>query len=135
MGGGGIRGAPQRQLVARGGLFAGLALLSKYTTFFLGAGLALYLVTSRERLGWLKLWQVWAGGALALIVFLPNVLWNAERGWASFAFQGKRLGDYGINFGSMLDNLADLLAGQALATGVILFLFVIGGMVMFGTAA
>jgi 4-amino-4-deoxy-L-arabinose transferase-like glycosyltransferase len=113
------------------GLFAGLGLLSKYTTLFLGLGLVLYLVTSRERLGWLRLWQVWAGGALALAVFLPNIVWNAERGWASFAFQGRRLGDYGINFGSMLDNLGDLLAGQALATGVFLFLFVLAGIVVF----
>ena len=113
------------------GLFAGLGLLSKYTTFFLGAGLVLYLVTSRERLGWLRLWQVWAGGALALVVILPNVLWNAERGWASFAFQGRRLDDYGINFGSMLDNLGDYVGGQALATGVLLFLFVIAGSVVF----
>ncbi len=51
------------------GAFAGLGLLSKYTVVFLGAGLLFYLLTSRERLQWLKLWQVWAGGALALLLF------------------------------------------------------------------
>ena len=78
-----------------------------------GAGLLLWLVTSRERLGWLKLWQVWAGGVVALAVFLPNLIWNAGNGWASLAHQGQRLEGYGLSFGSMPDNLLDLLAGQA----------------------
>lgn len=69
------------------GLFAGLGLLSKYTVVFLGAGLLLYLFTSRERLGWLKHWQVWAGGALAILAFLPVVLIDAARDWLSFRFQ------------------------------------------------
>jgi hypothetical protein len=37
------------------GLFAGLGLLSKYNVVFLGAGILLYLMTSRERLAWLRL--------------------------------------------------------------------------------
>lgn len=113
------------------GLFAGLGLLSKYTGFFLGAGLVLLLLTSRERRGWLGLWQVWAGGALALLTFSPNLIWNAGHDWASFAFQGQRLGDFGLSFGSMLDNLLDLVGGQALATGVFLFVLVIVGAVAF----
>jgi 4-amino-4-deoxy-L-arabinose transferase-like glycosyltransferase len=111
------------------GLFVGLGLLSKYTMAFLGAGLVLYLVTSRERRGWLGLWQIWAGGAISVLVFLPNLIWNAQHNWASIRFQGARLEDFGRNFGS-LSNLLDLIAGQALATGVFLFLFVIAGAVL-----
>jgi 4-amino-4-deoxy-L-arabinose transferase-like glycosyltransferase len=113
------------------GLFAGLGLLSKYTGFFLGAGLILFLLTSRERRAWLRLWQVWAGGALALLILVPNLLWNAGHDWASFAFQGQRLGSYGLSFGSMLDNLLDLVGGQALATGVFLFILIVIGCVVF----
>ena len=113
------------------GLFAGLGLLSKYTNFFLGAGLVLYLVTSRERLQWLRLWQVWAGGAVALLVFLPNALWNAGRDWASFAFQGRRLSDMGLNFGGFLSNFGDLVIGQALATGIFLSIFILIGAALF----
>lgn len=113
------------------GLFAGLALLSKYSAMFLGAGLVLYLISNGTRRGWLRLWQVWAGGAIALGVFLPNLIWNAEREWASFAFQGRRLGGYGLDFGSMSANLTDLAAGQALATGLVLFIFALIGMVAF----
>ena len=119
------RGNPNWWLAA--GLFAGLGLLSKYTAGFLGLGLLLYLVASRERLGWLRLWQVWAGGAVALLVFLPNLMWNLERGWAGVAFQGKRLDGYGTSMGSMAGNLGELLAGQALGTGVALFVFVLIG--------
>lgn len=117
------------------GVFAGLALLSKYTSFFLGVGLLLYLVTSRERLGWLRLWQVWAGGALALLIFLPNLIWNASNGWASFAHQGQRLDRYGLSFGSMPSNLGDLIAGQALATGLFLFILIVIGSVAFFSRA
>lgn len=113
------------------GLFAGLGLLSKYTVFFLGAGIVLYLLTSRERRAWLGLWQVWAGGLLALLVLLPNLIWNAQHGWASFMFQGRRMADYGFSFGSMPDNLLDLLGGQAGALVVVLFVLIVIGVVLF----
>lgn len=69
------------------GLFAGLGLLSKYTVVFLGAGILLYLLTSRERIVWLRLWQVWVGGAMALLMFAPVVWIDWGRDWASFRFQ------------------------------------------------
>ena len=69
------------------GLFAGFALLSKYTAVFLGAGILFYLVTSRERLGWLKLWQVWTGGLIALLCFAPVIWVNSQRDWNSFRYQ------------------------------------------------
>lgn len=69
------------------GVFAGLGLLSKYTVVFLGAGVLLYLVTSRERLAWFRLWQVWVAGLLAVAMFLPVVYIDWTRGWQSFRFQ------------------------------------------------
>ncbi len=69
------------------GAFAGLGLLSKYTVAFLGVGIAFYLLTSRERLGWLKLWQVWAAGVLAIGLFSPVIWINSQRHWNSFRFQ------------------------------------------------
>lgn len=109
------------------GLFAGLALLSKYSALFLGAGLVLYLVSGQARRRWLRLWQVWAGGALALAVFAPNLIWNAANEWASIGFQGRRLDSYGLDFGSFWANLNDLVTGQAVAAGLILFVFVLLG--------
>jgi hypothetical protein len=72
------------------GAFAGMGLLSKYTYVFLGAGIVLYLVSSRERLTWLKLWQLWAGGILAGAMFAPVAWIDWTRNWQSFRFQLRR---------------------------------------------
>ncbi len=69
------------------GVLAGLGLLAKYTVVFLGAGIVLYLVSSRERIGWLKHWQVWAGGIIAIAMFAPVVWIDWQRDWFSFRFQ------------------------------------------------
>jgi hypothetical protein len=73
------------------GLFAGLGLLSKYTNLFVGAGLLLWLVLLPANWRWFRSWQLWAGGALAVLLALPVVLWNAEHEWASFAKQFGRV--------------------------------------------
>jgi 4-amino-4-deoxy-L-arabinose transferase-like glycosyltransferase len=110
------------------GLLAGLGLWSKYTVAFLGLGLVLYLLVSAERRQWLRLWQVWAGGLLALLVFSPVIWWNGQHDWASFRFQGKRtvVEAFGQNF---LGNLGDFLAVQALYMAPILFGFAIAAIV------
>jgi 4-amino-4-deoxy-L-arabinose transferase-like glycosyltransferase len=69
------------------GVLAGMGLLSKYTVVFLGAGIVLYLVTSRERVAWLRHWQIWAGGVIALAMFAPVVWIDYQRDWVSFRFQ------------------------------------------------
>lgn len=69
------------------GAFAGLGLLSKYLNLFLGLGLVLYLLTSPDRRRWFGHWQLWAGGALALLMFAPVIWWNAGHDWISFRFQ------------------------------------------------
>jgi 4-amino-4-deoxy-L-arabinose transferase-like glycosyltransferase len=72
------------------GLFAGLALMSKYTAVLTLAGALVYLLTQPGHRRWLARPQPWVAGLLALAVFSPVVLWNAEHGWASLAFQGAR---------------------------------------------
>jgi 4-amino-4-deoxy-L-arabinose transferase-like glycosyltransferase len=69
------------------GAFAGLGLLSKYTVVFLAPGLLLFLLSSAERRSWLRHWQVWAGAALAVLMFLPVVWIDSLRNWDSFRFQ------------------------------------------------
>jgi 4-amino-4-deoxy-L-arabinose transferase-like glycosyltransferase len=73
------------------GLFAGLGLLSKYTNLFVGAGLLLWLLLLPANWRWFRSWQLWAGGALAALLALPVVVWNANHGWASFAKQFGRV--------------------------------------------
>ena len=76
------------------GVAAGGALDSKYTAALLGLGIALWLVGDPVGRRWLRRWWPWAGGALALLCFAPVLAWNAAHGWASFAKQGGRTGDW-----------------------------------------
>jgi 4-amino-4-deoxy-L-arabinose transferase-like glycosyltransferase len=70
-----------------GGLFLGIALLSKISAGALGiALLTALLATPRDRRALATPWP-WLGGALALAMASPFLVWNAARGWPSFAFQ------------------------------------------------
>jgi 4-amino-4-deoxy-L-arabinose transferase-like glycosyltransferase len=72
------------------GLCAGLALLSKYTAILTISGAGLYLLSSREHRHWLACPGPWCAALVALLLFSPVLIWNAEHGWVSFAFQGDR---------------------------------------------
>jgi 4-amino-4-deoxy-L-arabinose transferase-like glycosyltransferase len=105
------------------GVAAGLALDSKYSALLLAPAILLWLVAAP---GWWRRWQMWLGGLLAMAVFAPVLWWNAAHGWASFARQGGRTGDwhpYGaLQFvseliGSQL-GLATPLIGIVLGAGI-----------------
>ncbi|OPX36742.1 MAG: hypothetical protein B1H12_06480, partial [Desulfobacteraceae bacterium 4484_190.2] len=69
------------------GFLTGGALLSKYHAVLLPLCLFCYLLASPGRRFWLGRIQPYAAGLIALLVFLPNILWNAEHNWVSYAFQ------------------------------------------------
>lgn len=73
------------------GMAAGLGLLSKYSGLFAGAGAALWLLASPRARSWLATFWPWAGGALALLIFLPNLWWQSQHQWMTFAFQFGRV--------------------------------------------
>lgn len=75
------------------GLFAGFGLLSKYSILFLGAGLFLCIVTSKDLRRDIFSWQLWLGGVIALLLFAPVVQWNASYDWISFSKQFGRIGE------------------------------------------
>ena len=100
------------------GLLAGAALDSKYTASLLGLGIALWLLARPEGRRWLRTVWPWAGGALALLCFAPVLWWNLRHGFASFAKQGGRTGDW--HPAEAFRHLGELLAGQAgLATPLV----------------
>jgi 4-amino-4-deoxy-L-arabinose transferase-like glycosyltransferase len=72
------------------GLSTGLGLLSKYHALFVLAGAGLFLLTSKEHRAWLKRPEPYLAAVLALVVFLPVLVWNATHEWASIRFQGGR---------------------------------------------
>ena len=65
------------------GLVAGLGLENKYSMAVYGAGLVVGLLLTPERRALGKPW-IWIGGAVAALVFLPNVIWNVRHGWPFF---------------------------------------------------
>ena len=69
------------------GLFAGLALLSKFTAVMLAPAVLAFALVPDWRRRWLLSPYPWLAVLIAVIVFLPVLIWNAEHDWASFRFQ------------------------------------------------
>jgi hypothetical protein len=69
------------------GLFAGLALLSKFTAVMLVPAVAAFMLVPDWRRRWLTSPYPWLGALIAVVVFLPVLIWNAGHDWASFRFQ------------------------------------------------
>lgn len=74
------------------GLVAGLGLLNKVSVLFFGFGIAAAIVLTPLRKH-LTRWQLWVGGALALLFLVPYALWNAAHDWPTLEFMAnaKRL--------------------------------------------
>lgn len=105
------------------GVVLGLALLSKYTGFFLGLGVLFWLLVTPSQRRWLLSFWPYLGGTIALLMFLPVVLWNASHDWLSFRLQFGRVGSGGFT----LRYLGEFLAGQiGLASPLIAILGVAG---------
>jgi hypothetical protein len=67
------------------GLLAGIGLQNKHSMLVFGFGIFAALLFTPERRHLAKPW-IWAGGALAALIFLPNVLWQARHGWPTLEF-------------------------------------------------
>lgn len=80
------------------GIAAGFALLAKYTAFFIGVGILVWLAAVPKQRRWFASFWPYAGATIALLMFLPVVVWNAEHGWISFARQFGRAADGALTF-------------------------------------
>lgn len=87
------------------GAALGAAMLSKYTGVFLGLGGVLAVVGCRPYRRHLLTVHPYLAALLALAIFSPVIVWNAQHDWASFRFQfidrfaGKSLGvEYPLQF-------------------------------------
>jgi 4-amino-4-deoxy-L-arabinose transferase-like glycosyltransferase len=93
------------------GVFAGLALLSKFTAVMLFPAVAAFMLVPKWRTRWIFSPYPWGAALIALTLFTPVLIWNAGHDWASFRFQLVRatashewswrtLGDFvGLQFG------------------------------------
>jgi 4-amino-4-deoxy-L-arabinose transferase-like glycosyltransferase len=74
-----LHGGDQR-LWLLAGVVAGIALENKNLILFLGAGLAVGVILAR-RWELLRSPWIWLGMGLALLIWLPNLVWQAAHGW------------------------------------------------------
>jgi len=67
------------------GAVVGIGLLTKYTMAFYAAGILGGLLLTSER-RYLRSRWMWYGAALAILIFLPNLIWQIEHGFVSLHF-------------------------------------------------
>ncbi len=115
-----LRGGDQR-LWLLAGLAAGIALENKNLIVFLAAGLGAGIAISR-RWELLRSRWIWAGAGLALLIWLPNLIWQAENGWPQLEMArviAARSGD---------ENRSQLILIQVLFFGPLLFPVALAGL-------
>ena len=62
------------------GVVAGIGLEEKYSIAVFGLAIVVGLLLTEQRRIFASKW-IWLGGALASLVFLPNLLWNVQNHW------------------------------------------------------
>ncbi len=77
-----VKTGDQRLWLAFGAI-AGLGLQNKYSMGVFAFALVVGVLLSPARRAFAKPW-IWLGGALAFLIFLPNVIWNVQHGWPFF---------------------------------------------------
>lgn len=59
------------------GILAGFGLQNKYSMLIFGAGIVVGLLLTLQRRPLASPW-IWIAGAIAFLIFLPNLLWNVQ---------------------------------------------------------
>jgi dolichol-phosphate mannosyltransferase len=72
------------------GISLGLGMISKYSIALLGPVAVAFMVWDPQSRRWWARSAPYVGALLALAVFSPVIIWNAQHDWASFAFQTSR---------------------------------------------
>ena len=98
------------------GLFAGLAMLSKYSGAFLWVGMMLHiLVFNRKQL---KNPYLYLSLLISALCCIPILYWNIQNDFISFHFHGERVGGNSINFSTF----GTELAGEFLYNNPVIFI-------------
>jgi 4-amino-4-deoxy-L-arabinose transferase-like glycosyltransferase len=109
------------------GLFAGLALLSKFTAIMLAPAVAAFALVPDWRWRWLRSPYPYLAALIAILVFSPVLVWNAQHDWASFRFQGVRAtADYGFSWRTV----GDYIGLQFGLVGFVMLPVVLSGLVL-----
>ncbi len=109
------------------GLFAGLSMLSKFTAIMFAPAVAAFLLVPDWRLRWLRSPYPYLAVLIAIAMFSPVLIWNAQHDWASFRFQGVRAT---ANYGISLRTIGDYIGLQFGLVGFVLLPVVLSGLAM-----
>lgn len=71
------------------GVFAGLAMLSKYQGAFLWVGVFSYILIYNRR--WLTDYSFYLSGAISAVLLIPILLWNYQNSFISFNYHSERV--------------------------------------------
>ena len=108
------------------GLLFGGGLLSKYHAVLLPLCVLFYLLTSPSRRFWLGKVQPYVAGLIGLIVFLPNIIWNAGNNWISYAYQLAHGGSGHFSPGKLLGALGGQMgAWSPVIFGLLIAVFIV----------
>jgi dolichol-phosphate mannosyltransferase len=72
------------------GISLGLGMISKYSIALLGFVALAFMAWDPQSRRWWTRSAPYVGALLALAIFSPVIIWNAQHEWASFAFQTSR---------------------------------------------
>lgn len=86
------------------GLFAGLAMLSKYSGVFLWIGMMLYILFFNRKQ--LKNPYLYLALLISAICCIPILYWNIQNNFISFSFHSARVGGNKLNFSSFGTEIA-----------------------------
>jgi 4-amino-4-deoxy-L-arabinose transferase-like glycosyltransferase len=109
------------------GVFAGLSLLSKFTVVMLIPAVLAFMLVPNWRRRWLLSPYPWLAALIALVLFLPVLIWNAQHDWASFRFQLVRAT---ATHELSLRTVADFIGLQLGLVGFILLPVVLSGVAL-----
>lgn len=109
------------------GLFAGLAMLSKFTAIMFAPAVVAFLLVPDWRWRWLRSPYPYLAVLVAIIAFSPVLIWNVQHDWASFRFQGVRAV---ANYGLSLRTIGDYLGLQFGLVGFVMLPVVLTGLVL-----
>lgn len=110
------------------GVVAGIGLEEKYSIAVMGFGIVLGLVLTAERRALANKW-IWIGGGMALLIYLPNLLWNVRNNWPfvelmhNIKAEGRDVALSPVQYFLQQNLLANPVAAPVWITGLLAYFF------------
>ena len=77
-----VNGAPSHTWLWFG-VVVGFGIQNKHSMVFFGVAIVLAILLTPQRRQFAQKW-IWLGGLIALVIALPNIIWQIDRGWPTW---------------------------------------------------